>query len=485
MPAPGTVPALTPGAVAVPGAVAELFAVPRSRKRPSRIPPGPPRSPATDGPAVGIEPLCGVTAVCTAYAAGAATPESTAAPTTAATQRRRPLGSSSAAPASTPSTSTTHRIHGRNSGDHPSSTNAHTAVPAVVTASVIRAAQRVAVPQQDRPADRDRRGDPGRQRHRVVRVDDPAHEAEHQHRDHRPAAPQQQRGPRPVGACGPAGEPQRRHQQDQRRRQQPAHLRRERLAEQPQQPRPDRRTAAAGATAHRGHPPAPPGRRTGNTRAGHSAAATTTGTAALAAEDAAQAVVAERQPERRVVARTRRCTGRADTGHSATASSHHPAPTTIATPAPRSCVIRRRTEPGAAHRYAERQPGHHEEAPAGSSPGTRTRSPGRPAAASACPAALESPRTSCRYAGRDHQQRQQRVRVVEPEHQRGDRGEREQRAGHQPGARPGRPAAPPRTAARRRRRPSAPAAPASTRTRTRRPAPRSPSATATRAACPQ
>ena len=45
-----------------------------------------------------------------------------------------------------------------------------------------------------------------------------------------------------------------------------------------------------------------------------------------------------------------------------------------------------------------------------------------------------------RPRGRDHQQHEQRVRVVEPEHQHGDRRQREHGAGEQPGRRPGDPA---------------------------------------------
>ena len=75
-----------------------------------------------------------------------------------------------------------------------------------------------------------------------------------------------------------------------------------------------------------------------------------TATVARAAEDPAQAVVAEGQLQQAVVLSSRRCTGRESAGHSATASSHQPADTTIATPAASSCRIRRQSVVGAAHR---------------------------------------------------------------------------------------------------------------------------------------
>ena len=53
--------------------------------------------------------------------------------------------------------------------------------------------------------------------------------------------------------------------------------------------------------------------------------------------------------------------GRLPAGHSATASSHQPADTTIATPAASSCRMRRQSVVGAAHRYAAASAGQHEE----------------------------------------------------------------------------------------------------------------------------
>jgi hypothetical protein len=85
-------------------------------------------------------PVCGVAAVCTAYAVGAARPVSTAASATAAAQRRPPRGTSSAS-AVTPAVATiTQRSQGRNSAARPSSTQAQAAVPATRTAAVIRPA---------------------------------------------------------------------------------------------------------------------------------------------------------------------------------------------------------------------------------------------------------------------------------------------------------------------------------------------------------
>src|SRR5260370_1237008 len=89
---------------------------------------------------------------------------------------------------------------------------------------------------EGRRADTHQGADAGRQGDHVVRVDDAVHIAEHQARHQHPAAPQQRRGPGPVGADGPARHPHHGGQRDQRRRQQPADLPAELGVEQPQEP---------------------------------------------------------------------------------------------------------------------------------------------------------------------------------------------------------------------------------------------------------
>ena len=138
--------------------------------------------------------------------------------------------------------------------------------------------------------------------------------------------------------------------------------------------------------------------------------------------------------------------GRDDAGHSSTIATHHPPATSIAS-AGDDQSPRRRPQPAPARR-----------------PGRRARSraaPGRPAAIlvrNAKPTRHAGERRSTGVrAGleRAHQRRrppaveqqhEQRVRVVEPEHQRGDRREREHRAGDQAGRRAVTSASPRRTA---------------------------------------
>ncbi len=109
---------------------------------------------------------------------------------------------------------------------------------------------------------------------------DALHVAEHQRRDHRPAAPQQQRRPGRIGAGGTPDQPQPRRQPDQRGRQQPEDLGAHRIAEQPGQPGIAAEHAAAGTARSR------PGAVSG---------------VALTAEHPAQAVVPERQLQQAVV----------------------------------------------------------------------------------------------------------------------------------------------------------------------------------------
>ncbi len=70
--------------------------------------------PAVAGPALGIEPVCGVVAVVTAYAVGPASVAISAAPAAArATLRERRPTTARVRPESTPRITTTHFSHGR------------------------------------------------------------------------------------------------------------------------------------------------------------------------------------------------------------------------------------------------------------------------------------------------------------------------------------------------------------------------------------
>ena len=90
---------------------------------PGGAPPGPPppNPPEVAGPALGIEPVCGVAAVSTAYAAGPASETTSAAAASPAAIRRgsRPRPATASAMTS-PASSTTHRSHGRKSEVRPS-----------------------------------------------------------------------------------------------------------------------------------------------------------------------------------------------------------------------------------------------------------------------------------------------------------------------------------------------------------------------------
>ena len=137
---------------------------------------------------------------------------------------------------------------GTNSGVRPSSTHAHAAVPTTSAGQrPPRARGRPTLPQQ-RPADADQRGDTRRERHRVVLVEDPFHQGEHQRRHHRPAAPHDQRSAQAVGAGRPSGQHDPDHEQRQRRGQQPGDLAADVVREQPAQP----------GVAPNGPPPPPP-----------------------------------------------------------------------------------------------------------------------------------------------------------------------------------------------------------------------------------
>ena len=89
------------------------------------------------------------------------------------------------------------------------------------------------VPPQQCCTDADARTDRRRERHRVVGVHDAVGEAEHRRGDEQPAAPQDQRRPRSVGAgCTPRDD-QAGHEADHRRGQQPRDVQPHSRAEQP------------------------------------------------------------------------------------------------------------------------------------------------------------------------------------------------------------------------------------------------------------
>jgi pimeloyl-ACP methyl ester carboxylesterase len=94
------------------------------------------------GPALGMEPVCAVAAVCTAYAAGPARPVAMPAASTAA-ETRRPSWSAIRSTAATtrPPVSTPHSSQARKSGVRCSSTHDQSAVPPMPTARTVRYAQ--------------------------------------------------------------------------------------------------------------------------------------------------------------------------------------------------------------------------------------------------------------------------------------------------------------------------------------------------------
>ena len=118
----------------------------------------------------------------------------------------------------------------------PRSRKPSTVVSATVPQATATATGEVRFSQSEPGPDADEGGHRGGQRHRVVGVEDAGHQAEGEGGDHEPAAPGDQRGADPVGARGPAGQPQAGAEQHQRRRQQPADLAAVVGVEQPQQP---------------------------------------------------------------------------------------------------------------------------------------------------------------------------------------------------------------------------------------------------------
>ena len=115
------------------------------------------------------------------------------------------------------------------------------------------------------------------------------------------------------------------------------------------------------------------------------------------------------------------------------------------------------TSRGRGEQVHQRERGQRRGTPAASSRGSRSRRARRPARASGCRLRrLDRPR-AVRVRRADQQQHEQRVGVVEAEHQHRDRGQRQHRAGDQPGAGPGDPLDRRVQQPDGRRRPSAPA----------------------------
>ena len=188
--------------------------------------PKPRRPPNTPGPAVTIEPACGVAAVCTAQAVDPNS-ETTTPPIAAA---REDLAPSDARPEQ----DHCGRDDGADRDDRPQ--------PCVPTRSAREQRRRpergdedrggadgareerlAVLPHEVRP-DADERGDRGRERNRVVLVEDPLHQAEHNRGDDEPPAPHDDRGTGRVGAGRTARHPQAGDGEEQCRGHQPRDL---------------------------------------------------------------------------------------------------------------------------------------------------------------------------------------------------------------------------------------------------------------------
>ena len=188
------------------------------------------------------------------------------------------------------------------------------------------------------------------------------------------------------------------HEQDQRGREQPGDL------------------AADLGVEQAGEP--------GRSPAARPVAAAAADAAGLVAGQPAEAVVAEDQVQEAVVLRAADVGTRLAAAMSSTMATHQPAATTNVTHASTSCHDPSPERAGAAIRYTSANAGHHqerlqhlgEEAEADQRAGEQ-----QPARA----AALE--RADHRVGAADQQQHEQRVGVVEAEHQRRDRREREDR----------------------------------------------------------
>ena len=175
------------------------------------------------------------------------------------------------------SAATTAASPGRNVALRPSRTAAQTPVTPDRAREEQPCPQLCAVlPEQD-AADAHERTDRGRERDRVVRMDDAGGEAEDQRRHGERSAPQEQRRSCSIGPPGARGHDEATDQQDQRRREQPRDLAAEVDVEE---------TVPPGRAPHRAGRPGP---------------ADATG---LVAGEASQSVVAEDQVEDAVVLRS-------------------------------------------------------------------------------------------------------------------------------------------------------------------------------------
>ncbi len=242
-------------------------------------------------------------------------------------------------------------------------------------------------------------------------MDDPGHQAENRAGNEQPAAPEQRGRPEPVRPGPAPGYPYQQDDRDQRGRQQPADLPAQIRSEQPGQ---------AGLAAERRAAPA-------------AAAAAEADRAGLIAVQPAQAVVAERQLNDAVRGgpadiRPARRRGQLDDrdppagrgNHGSRAGQQLPGPPNE--PARASHQVshgqgrqdQERLQHLGQEPDADQRPGQHE--PAG-------------------PPRIDRP--GDRVCGQRHQQHEQRVRVVEPEHQRGHRGAGQRGPGQQPGGRSG------------------------------------------------
>src|SRR6266511_712130 len=251
-------------------------------------------------------------------------------------------------------------------------------------------------PPQQGGTDAGERADRRGQGHGVVRVEDALHEAERGGRDQQPPAPQHQRGPGPVDPGRAAAQPESGGQQDQRGRQQPRHL-----------------TADLG-----GEEPAP----ARSAPAVHPADA-----AGLLAGEPAEPVVPQGQLQDAVVLRAAdvgagRGRPQRDDGHPPPGGADHRQRGEGELPEPATHRGGRgdevdQTEPGQ-HQHRLQHLG--EEADPDQGAG-QDEPPGR--------GPFQRPRDG--VGRRNEEQHQQRVRVVEPEHQHRDRGDREHRTGEQ------------------------------------------------------
>ena len=176
--------------------------------------------------------------------------------------------------------------------------------------------------------------------------------------------------------------------------------------------------------------------------------------AGLVAGEPAEAVVAEGQLQEAVVLRAADVRPRRRRAPARRSRPTSRPTTTIAAPASSSCTIRRPELGGRGDQVRQRERRHHQQ---------RLQHLGEEAEADERAGQHQPPRSAVldgpdgRVGAGDQQQHEQRVRVVEAEHQRGDRGQRRaprRRSGRPPGRTSG---ARSRTAARPSRRPSAPA----------------------------